>query len=97
LTYDRNAYRNYLKSKPFHGVKDADSASTSSSTPKNKNKFTPSAIPTYEELRIPKLGSTEGGDEDTKGDDHQTPTKAGKGKGKEVTMDEDKQAWLDRA
>lgn len=93
LTYDRTAYRNYLKSKPFHGIEmGADGGSS------NKGKST-NSIPTYEELHASRERSSSGGKGEGDGDDQQTPTKASKGKGKAVTttMDEDREAWSSRA
>lgn len=102
MTYDRNAYRNYLKSKPFHGI----DVAAESSTPKSSMK----AIPTYEELHTSTAESSSSGSKespngigigDGDGHDQTTPTKAGKGKGKGVerttTMNEDMEAWSSRA
>jgi hypothetical protein len=95
LTYDRTAYRNYLKSKPFHGI-DLGADGGSSST--NKGKST-NSIPTYEELHASRERSSSGEKGEGDADDQQTPTKASKGKGKGVatTMDEDREAWSSRA
>jgi hypothetical protein len=95
LTYDRTAYRNYLKSKPFHGIElGADGGSSSTMKGKSASK-----IPTYEELHASRERSSSGARGEGDGDDQQTPTKAGKGKGKGVTttMDEDREAWSSRA
>jgi hypothetical protein len=93
LTYDRTAYRNYLKSKPFHGI-DLGADGESSNTGKSTNK-----IPTCEELHATRERSSSGEKGEVDADDQQTPTKASKGKGKGVatTMDEDKEAWSSRA
>jgi len=91
LTYDRTAYRNYLKSKPFHGIELAEGGSSNKSKSANK-------IPTYEELHASREGSSSGEKGEGDGDDQPTPTKAGKGKGKGVatSMDEDREAWSGR-
>jgi len=91
LTYDRTAYRNYLKSKPFHGIELAEGGSS--------NKGKADKIPTYEEFHASRGGSSSGEKREGDGDEQQTPTKASQGKGKGVatSMDEDREAWSGRA
>lgn len=93
LTYDRTAYRNYLKSKPFHGIDlGADGGGSNKSSSINK-------IPTYEELHGSREEPTSGERADEDGDDQLTPTKVSKPKGRGVatTMDEDREAWTSGA
>jgi hypothetical protein len=81
-----------LKSKPFHGIELGTESGSS-----NKGKST-NPIPTYEELHAAKVISPGSQESDIR-DDQQTPTKASKGKGREVasTIDEDTEAWSSRA
>jgi len=93
LTYDRTAYRNYLKLKPFHGI---DMGGSEGSSNKGKSANT---IPTYEELHGNREEPTSGERADESGDNQLTPTKVGKVKGRGVatTMYEDREAWSSRA
>jgi len=93
LTYDRTAYRNYLKSKPFHGIDmGADGGSSNKGNSTNK-------IPTFEEIQASREGSSSGEKREENRDDRLTHTKArkGEGKGMATTMDEDREAWSSRA
>jgi hypothetical protein len=86
LTHDRNAYRNYSRSKPTNGVDPKSVPSTSTNTPTIKIKST-EASPEHEDLQTPGPGWATGVKVET-------PTKAGKEDSVKGSRDTEDKEWV---